>query len=56
MRSPHGVTVLQSRPALGDHPSAAPRLGHLRPDLLALVAFLSVALVLAMLRFKKRLD
>jgi len=31
-------------------------LGHLLPDLLALVAFLSVALVLAMLRFKKRLD
>jgi len=31
-------------------------LGQLLPDLLALVAFLSVALVLAMLRFKKRLD
>jgi Mn2+/Fe2+ NRAMP family transporter len=31
-------------------------LDQLLPDLLALVAFLSVALMLAVLRFKKRLD
>jgi len=37
-------------------PVSRAELGNLLPDLLALAAFLSLVLVLAMLRFKKRLD